>query len=227
MKKLGIKKTLCALVLAAGLALAPKPSAADIGKKLDTIVKENPSEVGKQKSEYSAGYSLRWTDRRFQGFYGEMSNQNRRIWLTLGVYVSNNYLLYEQNPISPDLTNQLLGGEIVERLNRRETYLDSTINYTFYRYTLNPTWKRPYQIEFEIRGGAGLGLNIIYDDHAYTYKALTGDEVQMTLPGLSYKAKMIFTATPIVKIGPATVRYTFEVNTDRKMGHILGVGIRF
>ena len=82
---MSIKSTLCALVVAAGLALAPKTSDAGF---LDDMIKKDKDSV--ESNEYSISKTWRWTDRPSQGLSLEFSDAERRIWFSLGAYFLNN-----------------------------------------------------------------------------------------------------------------------------------------
>jgi hypothetical protein len=246
-----LKTTLCSLLAAASLSLAvpaknadaeistiqtstqsqikiPKKTPPwDISKKVKKFVLKDPKDLNKQSAEYSLNMAWMYSGSWYKGLIGELSTKERNLWFTLGVYANDRYDISTEEVDSTDIVSVFLTGPLLDKHTRKDTRVDTQLQYTLYRYTLNPSYKRPFQLEAEVRLGAGLGLKIGYDEHNYISK--DGDKEKQVLPSLpefSVDASLLFSVTPIIKLGPASVRYTFEVDTSGQLSHILGAGIR-
>jgi hypothetical protein len=200
----------------------------DLSGKIKRFMLKDKKDIGKESSEYSVNMAWLYSDRWYKGLLSEMSTKDRKLWFVLGTYTTERYDVSESPVDTTDIVGMFMQGPLLDKHTRKDIYLDSQVQYTLYRYTLNPKYKRPFQLEAEIRLGAGIGLRIHADEHSYITRE--GDKEKQVLPSLpeiSVDANLLFSATPIVKIGPASVRYTFEVDTAGNLGHILGVGVRF
>jgi hypothetical protein len=225
-----MKNTLCALVMAAGLAVSPKPGIAEQDTE-DSVEEraDKTEEVQKgEDNEYSVMPVWNYNDRWLKGMAFEIGNSKKKHWFHMGVYYSKPYTVDTNGIIAGELVSIVVGEEVTIETKRRDLYLNPQLGYTLYRNKLDTAWKGFLRPELELRVGAGLGVRIESNTYKYIVdQGLMNEDMELPIPTMSIDSAPVFSVSNIVKAGFISARYTFEVDTDGNVNNIIGVGGRF